>query len=308
MSDIRTRALHTPVPVAQYLFTRLHQLGIRSVHGVPGDFNLVALDYVPKAGLKWVGSVNELNAAYAADGYARYSPGSAGTGTGTGTGGGSPYPLLNQLTNADFIQYQTRLLGSDNRNITTDYAAPALDVPTFSRRVRQASTTTTAGTGTSTTTATNNRITTGFGGTSASAADAASFTGIPLADVWAVLARCDLRWFCSEAGAALADVPDVPLPEADTLAPVRFLATWDATLLVHARRTQMLPEEYRPHVFATSMPRSVPTFLVDGQVAGTWAFDGRRVVTCPFRDLPAADERAVEAEAEQLSAFHVAPD
>jgi pyruvate decarboxylase len=33
--------------------------------------DLVALDYIPKSGLKWVGSVNELNAAYAADGYAR---------------------------------------------------------------------------------------------------------------------------------------------------------------------------------------------------------------------------------------------
>jgi pyruvate decarboxylase len=48
--------------VAEYLFTRLHQIGVRSVHGVPGDYNLVALDYLPKANLKWVGSVNELNA------------------------------------------------------------------------------------------------------------------------------------------------------------------------------------------------------------------------------------------------------
>lgn len=46
-------------------------MGVRSVHGVPGDYNLVALDYIDKTGLKWVGSVNELNAGYAADGYAR---------------------------------------------------------------------------------------------------------------------------------------------------------------------------------------------------------------------------------------------
>lgn len=37
-------------------------MGVRSVHGVPGDYNLVALDYIDKTGLKWVGSVNELNA------------------------------------------------------------------------------------------------------------------------------------------------------------------------------------------------------------------------------------------------------
>jgi pyruvate decarboxylase len=70
-SPYRVDSLRKPVDVAQYLFTRLHQLGVRSVHGLPGDFNLVTLDYLPKTGLKWVGSVNELNAAYAADGYAR---------------------------------------------------------------------------------------------------------------------------------------------------------------------------------------------------------------------------------------------
>lgn len=71
MSDIRVQNLKKPVDVAEYLFRRLHEVGVRSVHGVPGDFNLVALDYLPGANLKWVGSVNELNAAYAADGYAR---------------------------------------------------------------------------------------------------------------------------------------------------------------------------------------------------------------------------------------------
>ncbi|PMD42549.1 pyruvate decarboxylase-like protein [Hyaloscypha variabilis F] len=71
MADIRTSALKSPVDVAEYLFTRLHQIGVRSVHGVPGDFNLVALDYIPQTGLKWVGNCNELNAGYAADGYAR---------------------------------------------------------------------------------------------------------------------------------------------------------------------------------------------------------------------------------------------
>ncbi|KAI2634484.1 pyruvate decarboxylase [Xylaria nigripes] len=69
--DIRTTNLSKPVNVVEYLFTRLHQIGVRSVHGLPGDFNLLALDYLPGAGLQWVGNCNELNAAYAADGYAR---------------------------------------------------------------------------------------------------------------------------------------------------------------------------------------------------------------------------------------------
>ncbi|KAJ6447006.1 pyruvate decarboxylase [Purpureocillium lavendulum] len=57
--------------LAEYLFSRLRQLGVGSIHGVPGDYNLALLDYVEPAGLRWVGNANELNAAYAADGYAR---------------------------------------------------------------------------------------------------------------------------------------------------------------------------------------------------------------------------------------------
>ncbi|KAB8208420.1 thiamine diphosphate-binding protein [Aspergillus parasiticus] len=59
------------IKLADYLFTRLRQLGIRSIFGVPGDYNLHLLDFVQPSGLAWVGTCNELNAAYAADGYAR---------------------------------------------------------------------------------------------------------------------------------------------------------------------------------------------------------------------------------------------
>ncbi|KAH7095309.1 thiamine diphosphate-binding protein [Paraphoma chrysanthemicola] len=69
--DLRSQEIKNSVDVAEYLFQRLKQVGVESVHGVPGDYNLVALDYIPKVGLKWVGNCNELNAGYAADGYAR---------------------------------------------------------------------------------------------------------------------------------------------------------------------------------------------------------------------------------------------
>jgi len=58
--------------VAEYVLARLTQLGIDRVFGVPGDYAFSiddAVEAVP--GLAWVGSANELNAAYAADGYAR---------------------------------------------------------------------------------------------------------------------------------------------------------------------------------------------------------------------------------------------
>ncbi|KAJ4329821.1 hypothetical protein N0V87_010539 [Didymella glomerata] len=59
------------VKLAEYLFTRVKQLGADAIHGVPGDFNLDLLDYVEPSGLLWVGNANELNAGYAADGYSR---------------------------------------------------------------------------------------------------------------------------------------------------------------------------------------------------------------------------------------------
>jgi hypothetical protein len=137
----------------------------------------------------------------------------------------------------------------------------------------------------------------------ATAADVASFTGLPVTEVRAVLARLPLRRFRAD-GRELLDVPDAPLPPADTPAPVRFLPTWDAALLVHARRAQILPEAYRPRIFATSMPRSVGTFLVDGQVAGTWWYAGDRVEVESFAELPPARRREVDGEAERLAAFH----
>ena len=39
--DIRTSELKKPIDVAEYLFRRLHEVGISSIHGVPGDYNLV---------------------------------------------------------------------------------------------------------------------------------------------------------------------------------------------------------------------------------------------------------------------------
>jgi hypothetical protein len=94
------------------------------------------------------------------------------------------------------------------------------------------------------------------------------------------------------------------LPDPETGAPVRFLPTWDATLLAHARRTQILPERYRARVFSTKTPHSVPTFLIDGAVAGTWRYEKGHVLVAPFERLSPSVRGEVEDEAERLSAFH----
>ena len=134
--------------------------------------------------------------------------------------------------------------------------------------------------------------------------DIASWAGLKRAHVDPVLDRLELRRFRDEAGGELLDVPRAPLPDPETPAPVRFLPTWDAVLLVHARRTGVLPEQYRPRVFSTKMPQSVGTFLVDGAVAGTWRYEDGRITWKPFARLDAAMRRDVADEAEQLAALH----
>jgi hypothetical protein len=119
-----------------------------------------------------------------------------------------------------------------------------------------------------------------------------------------VLERLELRRFRDEQGKELVDLPRLPLPDEDTPAPVRFLPVWDATLLVHARRTQILPEHHRPRIFNVRTPHSVNTFLVDGQVAGTWRYDKGRVKVEPFGRLAKGGRAELNEEAEHLAAFH----
>jgi hypothetical protein len=142
----------------------------------------------------------------------------------------------------------------------------------------------------------------GFG--PAPARDIASWAGLPVRAIGPSLSRLELRRFRSEEGDELVDLPRTPLPDPDTPAPVRFLPTWDANTLVHARRTGVLPEEYRPRLFDTKNPRSLSTFLVDGAIAGSWIYDNGRIELDPFVKLDRATLRELNEEAERLAAFH----
>jgi hypothetical protein len=142
----------------------------------------------------------------------------------------------------------------------------------------------------------------GFG--PASVKDMASWAGVPVRTLAPVVQRMPLRRFRDERGGELLDLTRAPIPDQDTPAPVRFLPTWEAMLLVHARRTQVLPEEYRPLVFNTRTPHSVSTFLVDGAVGGIWRHEGGRVRWESFEPLPRVARRELEDEAERLAAFH----
>ncbi|KAK4833405.1 hypothetical protein QYF36_004282 [Acer negundo] len=62
----------TESTLGSHIARRLVQVGVTDVFSVPGDFNLTLLDHlIAEPGLNLIGCCNELNAGYAADGYAR---------------------------------------------------------------------------------------------------------------------------------------------------------------------------------------------------------------------------------------------
>jgi hypothetical protein len=134
--------------------------------------------------------------------------------------------------------------------------------------------------------------------------DIADWAMLPVSAIDRRLERIQLRRFRDEAGKELLDLPRAPIPDGDTPAPPRFLPVWDATLLVHARRTGILPEERRPLVFNVKTPQSVNTFLIDGRVAGTWRHEAGRVKLDPFEPVPRRVRRELDEEAKRLAAFY----
>jgi winged helix DNA-binding protein len=134
--------------------------------------------------------------------------------------------------------------------------------------------------------------------------DIASWAGTSVTELKRGGEGIALARYRDEAGRELIDLEDAPLPDPDTPAPVRFLPHWDANLLVHARRTGLLPEQHRPRVFSIRNPFSVGTFLVDGVVVGGWSVRDGRIELDPYETLAAKDQVAVEREREALEAFH----
>jgi hypothetical protein len=134
--------------------------------------------------------------------------------------------------------------------------------------------------------------------------DIAEWCKLPMARLAPILETLQLRRFRDETGKELLDLPRAPLPDPETPAPIRFLPTWDATLLVHARRTGILPEPYRKIIFHVRKPQSMTTFLVDGRVAGAWKYEDGRVKLEPFERISRATRRKLDEEAERLATFH----
>lgn len=106
-------------------------------------------------------------------------------------------------------------------------------------------------------------------------------------------------------GRTLYDIADGPRPGGVASAPPRLLARWDSVLLSHAtkQRQRIIADEHRAAVF-TKNADVLPTFLIDGFVAGTWELtrtdDTAEVRLRPFGRLSRSDRAALQAEADRV--------
>jgi DNA glycosylase AlkZ-like len=137
----------------------------------------------------------------------------------------------------------------------------------------------------------------------ATVADMASWSGLTGLREAFEQQRSRLRTFRDELGRELFDVPDGPLPGAESAAPPRFLPEYDNILLGHDLRTRVIDPAYRHSIF-------LGTLLVDGFVQGTWTIErGREVARLsiePLRRLTRAERVAVADEGERLMTFAAA--
>ncbi|MDX6407073.1 MAG: hypothetical protein QOE13_144 [Gaiellaceae bacterium] len=135
--------------------------------------------------------------------------------------------------------------------------------------------------------------------------DLLRFAGVRVGDLRPGIEQLELRTFQDERGRKLIDLPDAPLPDADTAAPIRFLPKWDSSLLAYAppERARILPEGLRRTVIRKNGD-VLPTVLVDGFVAATWNVDKKRGLEIePLRRLTKAERAATDLEGERLLEF-----
>ena len=134
--------------------------------------------------------------------------------------------------------------------------------------------------------------------------DLLRFAGMRVGDLRPGLERLPLRRFRDESGRVLLDLPRAPLPEETKPAPVRFLPKWDHALLAYDDRTRILPQELQSTVIRKNGD-VLPTFLVDGVVAGLWsvarAKDKATLRLEPFAPLPRRVRAELEGEGERLA-------
>ncbi|WP_258942062.1 winged helix DNA-binding domain-containing protein [Actinomadura luteofluorescens] len=117
--------------------------------------------------------------------------------------------------------------------------------------------------------------------------------------------RPSLQTYRDKDGVELFDLPDMPLPDADVPAPVRFLPAFDNLILAYADRSRIMTDEQRKAVCVGALTK--PSLLVDGRVHGVWTLKHDRKAARAELTVelfaPLADEEPVREEAARLLAF-----
>jgi hypothetical protein len=139
----------------------------------------------------------------------------------------------------------------------------------------------------------------------ATVSDAQAWTGLQgLREAFDAL-RPKLSVFKGERGKELFDLPDAPRPPEDVAAPARFLPEFD-NLIVSRTDARFLAAHHRSSVFLSAL-RVLPTFLVDGFVAGTWKLDRAKssaaLVIEPFAALSRKACEELAGEGNKLLRF-----
>jgi len=140
----------------------------------------------------------------------------------------------------------------------------------------------------------------------ASVTDIQTWSGLPkLKDTLEKL-KPELVVYRDEQKRELFDLPDMPLPDADTPAPEHFLPEYDNILLSHSKRTRVVADEYRSKVYLPGL-RVAATILVDGFVRGAWKVEktkGTATLTIQsFDSLTSQNRAALIEEGEKLVRF-----
>jgi hypothetical protein len=140
----------------------------------------------------------------------------------------------------------------------------------------------------------------------ATVGDARTWSGMSaLSEIFERL-RPRLRTFRDESGRELFDVPDGPLPDPESPAPVRFLPVYDNIVLSHADRTRIV-RSFDPKRLGYLEGVSFGSVLIDGFVGATWTLKREAKIATlriALLDRLAKRERvAVEDEGARLLTF-----
>ncbi len=136
----------------------------------------------------------------------------------------------------------------------------------------------------------------------ASTRDVAAWSGLTGVREIVERLRPGLRTFRDENGVELFDLPDAPLPDPDTPAPVRFLPEYDNVFLGHADRSRIGDPADRPRL-GFGDGRFFKLVLIGGFIRAVWRFEEDVVVVKPARRLSKRDAASVEAEGRRLATF-----